>query len=155
RSEEQLHERYHIELVLINLTSRNCQLLAPALVGAWGAYLLLRDLVPMWLFALALSPVLGVVIALPLGERDGRGLEQVAASALVWFCAPKDLVSAFSGSIPRLPSWALRLRRGPRLAPLRLPASAISTEGVIDLRDRCAVMIACTTLPFQLASGRE
>lgn len=143
------------EPVLFNLTARQCLLLAPALAGSWGAYLLLRGLVPLWLFALALSPVLGVVIALTLGERDGQGLEQVAASALAWFCVPKHLVPAFSGGIPRLPRWALRLRRGPRLAPLRLPASAISTEGVIDLRDRCAVMIACTTLPFQLASGRE
>jgi hypothetical protein len=41
------------------------------------------------------------------------------------------------------------------LEPLRLPASAITPEGVIDLGGRCAVMIACTTIPFQLASGRE
>lgn len=143
------------EPVLFNLTARQCLLIAPALAGAWGAYVLLREHVPLWVFALALAPVLGVVIALALGERDGRGLERVVASALAWARAPKHLVSAFSGSIPPLPWWASRLGRGPRLAPLRLPAAAITPEGVFDLRDRCAVMVACTTLPFQLASGRE
>ncbi|WP_159944917.1 PrgI family protein [Nocardiopsis sp. FR6] len=143
------------EPILFHLTARQCLLLAPTLVGAWGAYLLLREHMPLWVFALLLAPFLGTVIALALGERDGRGLEQVAASALAWARAPKHLLGAPSGHIPRLPRWAPRARRGPRLEPLRLPASAISPEGVIDLGERCAVMIACTTLPFQLASGRE
>lgn len=143
------------EPILFHLTARQCLIITPVLAGAWGAYLLLRDAVPLGLFALALAPVLGAAIALALGERDGRGLEQVAASALAWARAPKHLVPAPSGHIPPLPRWAHRLRRGPRLAPLRLPASAISPEGVMDLDGRCAVMIACTTLPFQLTSGRE
>ncbi|MFC9085509.1 PrgI family protein [Nocardiopsis dassonvillei] len=143
------------EPVLFNLTARQCLIIAPVLAGAWGAYLLLREAVPLWLFVMALAPILGTAIALALGERDGRGLEQVAASALAWARAPKHLVPAPSGHVPALPRWAPRLRRGPRLAPLRLPASAISPEGVVDLDGRCAVMIACTTLPFQLASGRE
>ncbi|WP_159944694.1 PrgI family protein [Nocardiopsis sp. FR6] len=143
------------EPVLFHLTARQCLLIAPALLAAWGAYLLLRDLVPLWAFAMVLAPVLGVVIALALGEHDGRGLEQVAASALAWARAPRHLVCAPFGHIPPLPWWAPRPRRGPRLAPLRLPASAISPEGVVNLDGKCAVMVACTTLPFQLASGRE
>ncbi|MCY9785188.1 PrgI family protein [Nocardiopsis sp. EMB25] len=143
------------EPVLFNLTARQCLIIAPVLVGAWGAYLLLRETVPLWVFALALAPVLGVAIAVALGERDGRGLERVAASALAWARSPKHLVGAPSGEIPQLPRWVPRLARAPRLAPLRLPASAITPEGVIDLGGRCAVMIFCTTLPFQLASGRE
>jgi hypothetical protein len=143
------------EPVLFNLTARQCLIITPVLAGAWGAYLLLREAVPLWLFVMVLAPVLGTAVALALGERDGRGLEQVAASALAWARAPKHLVPAPSGHVPALPRWAPRLRRGPRLAPLRLPASAISPEGVVDLDGRCAVMIACTTLPFQLASGRE
>ncbi|MFD6949849.1 hypothetical protein A6A08_21280 [Nocardiopsis sp. TSRI0078] len=143
------------EPVLFNLTARQCLIIAPALLAAWGTYLLLRDLVPLWAFAMILAPVLGVVIALALGEHDGRGLEQVTASALAWIRAPKHLVSASSGHIPSLPRWAPRPASSPRMAPLRLPASAVSPEGVVDLDGRCAVMIACTTLPFQLASGRE
>src|SRR5690606_38999572 len=33
--------------------------------------------------------------------------------------------------------------------------SAITPGGVIDLGGRCAAIVACTTIPFQLASGRE
>ncbi|MEV2279469.1 PrgI family protein [Nocardiopsis sp. NPDC049922] len=143
------------EPVLFNLTARQCLIIAPVLAGAWGAYLIFRDAVPLWAFALALAPVLGVTIAVALGERDGRGLERVAASALAWARSSKRLVGAPSGEIPDLPWWAPRLRRISRLEPLRLPASAISPEGVVDLGGRCAVMVSCTTLPFQLASGRE
>lgn len=143
------------EPILFGLTARQCLIIAPALAGAWGIYLLLRGHVPWWAIMAALVPFLGVVTALALGERDGRGLEQVAASALVWLRAPKHLVAAPSGQIPRPPRWAPRSWRAPRLEPLRLPASAITPEGVIDLGGRCAVMIACTTIPFQLASGRE
>ncbi|OLT26892.1 hypothetical protein BJF83_20020 [Nocardiopsis sp. CNR-923] len=143
------------EPVLFNLTARQCLIIAPVLAGAWGAYLLLRETVPLWAFALALAPVLGVAIAVALGERDGRGLERLAASALAWARAPKHLVGAPSGEIPDLAWWAPRRRRSPRVEPLRLPASAISPAGVVDLGGRCAVLISCTTLPFQLASGRE
>ncbi|MDE3721435.1 PrgI family protein [Nocardiopsis sp. N85] len=143
------------EPILFGLTARQCLIIAPALAGAWGIYLLFRDHVPWWAIMAALVPFLGVITALALSERDGRGLEQVAASALAWLRAPKHLVSAPTGQVPVLPRWAPRTRRASRLEPLRLPASAISPEGVIDLGGRCAVMIACTTIPFQLTSGRE
>ncbi|MFV2198825.1 PrgI family protein [Nocardiopsis sp. LOL_012] len=143
------------EPLLFTLTARQCLILAPVLAGAWCLYLLVGEAVPLWAFALAASPVLGAALALALGERDGRGLERVAASALAWTRAPKRLVGAPTGRIPRLPRWAPRPGRSPRLEPLRLPASAITEEGVVDLDGRCAALIACTTLPFHLASGRE
>lgn len=143
------------EPLVFNLTARQCLLIAPALLGAWGAYLMLKDVLALWVLAILLAPVLGAVIAIALSEHGGRGLERVAASALAWARAPKHLVGTPSGEIPVLPRWAPRLRRAPRLEPLRLPASAIGPDGVIDLRGRCAAVIACTTLPFQLASGRE
>ncbi|WP_306369687.1 PrgI family protein [Nocardiopsis sp. CC223A] len=143
------------EPLVFGLTARQCLLLAPALAGAWAAYLLLRDHLPWWALVAILVPVLGVVIALALGEKGGQGLEKVAAQAARWAALPKHLVPAPSGQIPALPRWAPRLRRPPRLAPLRLPASAITPEGVIDLGGRCAVVIACTTIPAQLSSTHE
>ena len=142
------------EPLVFNLTARQCLIIAPALAGAWGAYLILRDAVPLWVFGLGLAPVLGAVIAVAFAERDGRGLERVLASAWSWKRSPKHLVSAPSGTVPKPPRWAPRFRQ-PRLEPLRLPASAITPGGVIDLDGRCAAVIACTTIPFQLASGRE
>lgn len=143
------------EPILFNLTARQCLIIGPALAAVWVAYLLLRHVVSLWALALVLAPLLGVVIAIALAERDGRGLEKVLASAWAWKRSPKHLVPAPSGELPVLPRWAPRFRRAPRLAPLRLPASAIGSSGVIDLGGRCAAVIACTTIPFQLASGRE
>ncbi|MCY9787120.1 PrgI family protein [Nocardiopsis sp. EMB25] len=143
------------EPILFNLTARQCLIIAPVLLGAWGAYLLLRDVVPLWVFGLALAPILGTAIAVALGERDALTLDRFAVAALAWVRAAKHLVPAPSDAIPARPRWAPRLRRTPRLEPLRLPASAITSEGVIDLGGRCAAVITCTTLPFQLASGRE
>ncbi|MFY7064693.1 PrgI family protein [Nocardiopsis changdeensis] len=143
------------EPILFGLTARQCLLLAPALAGAWGIYLLLRDHLPWWAIVAALVPALGVVIALALGEKGGQGLEKLVAQAMRWVAAPKHLVAAPSGQVPARPRWAPRVRRTPRIEPLRLPASAITPEGVIDLGRRCAVVIACTTVPFQLSSARE
>lgn len=142
------------EPILFNLTARQCLIIAPALAGAWVAYLLLREAIPLWVLALVLAPLLGVVIAIALAERDGRGLEKVLASVWAWKRSPKHLVPAPSGELPVLPRWAPRFRQ-PKLAPLRLPAAAIGSSGVIDLGGRCAAIVACTTIPFQLASGRE
>ncbi|MBR8741442.1 PrgI family protein [Nocardiopsis sp. MG754419] len=142
------------EPLLFNLTARQCLIIAPALAAAWVAYLLLREAIPLWVLALVLAPLLGAVIAIALAERDGRGLEKVLASAWAWKRAPQHLVPAPSGELPALPRWTPRFRQ-PKLAPLRLPASAITPGGVIDLGGRCAAVIACTTIPFQLASGRE
>lgn len=142
------------EPILFNLTARQCLIIAPALAAAWAAYLLLREAIPLWVLALVLAPLLGAVIAIALAERDGQGLEKVLASAWAWKRAPKHLAPAPSGELPALPRWAPHLKQ-PRLAPLRLPASAITPSGVIDLGGRCAVIVACTTIPFQLASGRE
>ena len=142
------------EPILFNLTARQCLIIGPALTAVWVAYLLLRHVVPLWALALGLAPLLGAVIAIALAERDGRGLEKVLASAWAWKRSPKHLVPAPSGELPALPQWAPRFRQ-PKLAPLRLPAAAIAPSGVIDLGGRCAMAIACTTIPFQLASGRE
>lgn len=143
------------EPLVFGLTARQCLLVAPALAGAWGMYLLLRDHVSWWVLVATLVPALGVVIALALGEKGGQGLEKAAVQAVRWATSPKHLVPAPSGQVPARPRWAPRARRAPRLEPLRLPASAIAPEGVIDLGGRCAVVIACTTIPAQLSSARE
>ena len=57
--------------------------------------------------------------------------------------------------MPALPAWAPATRLESPLEPLRLPASAIGAGGVIDLGGQCAVMIACSSVNFHLASGRE
>ncbi|MFY7070254.1 PrgI family protein [Nocardiopsis changdeensis] len=143
------------EPLVFGLTARQCLMITPALAGAWGTYLLLRDHLPWWVLTATVVPVLGVVIALALGEKGGQGLEKLAVQAARWVVAPKHLVAAPSGQVPARPRWAPRTRRAPRLEPLRLPVSAITPEGVLDLGGRCAVVIACTTLPFQLSSTRE
>lgn len=143
------------EPVAFNLTARQLLILAPALLAAWGLFLLLREAVPLWVLGTALAPLIGIAAVAAVGERDGMSLDRFATAALSWATRPKHYVPASTGRVPELPTWAPRAGGRRRLAPLRLPARAITPEGVIDLGGRCAAIISCTTLPFQLASGRE
>lgn len=109
----------------------------------------------MWALAGAAVPLAAVALVLALGQRDGMGLDAFALAAASWARVPKRRTGARSGIAGRLPAWAPRTRRDPRLAPLRLPASAISADGVVSLDGREAVLIACTTVNVHLASQEE
>lgn len=143
------------EPLAFTLTARQLLILAPVVLAGWGLFLALKDLVPLGVLGAGLAPVIGAAAALALGERDGLSLDRLAWTAAAWAASPKHLVAAPHGEVPALPRWAPATRRGPKLEPLRLPAAAITHDGVIALDGRCAALISCTTLPFQLASGRE
>ncbi|TDQ54385.1 PrgI family protein [Actinorugispora endophytica] len=133
------------------LTGRQLLILAPAALGVWLLFLALGETAPLWAAATVATVLAGTATALAVGQRDGIGLDAFAAAALAWTAAPKHRVGAPDG-IPPLPRWAPRRHRGPALEPLRLPASAIHPDGVIDLDERCAALIACTTVNFHLAA---
>ncbi|PSK96237.1 PrgI family protein [Murinocardiopsis flavida] len=140
--------------VLAGLSVRQLLLLAPVALCAWALIAATRGLIPLWATGAALVPLAGAAIALVLGRRDGIGLDRLAALALTWRRGPKHRVGAPDGVAP-LPDWAPADPGGPHLEPLRLPASAITASGVVDLDGRCAVMIASSTANLHLASGRE
>ncbi|WP_017623411.1 PrgI family protein [Nocardiopsis chromatogenes] len=145
------------EPVAFGLTGRQLLLIAPAALGLWIGYLLAGDRVPAWAQIAVAVATGGVVLALALGERDGMGLDAYLAAGLAWWRSPKRRIGAPEGRTGRLPDWAPRVRGSRvRLAPLRLPASAIGDDGVITLAEgRQAVVVACSSVNFHLASERE
>ncbi|WP_017559355.1 PrgI family protein [Nocardiopsis baichengensis] len=145
------------EPVAFGLTGRQLLLIAPAALGLWVGYLVAGDRVPVWAQIAVAVAMGGLVLGLALGERDGMGLDAYLAAGLVWWRSPKRRIGALEGRTGRLPGWAPRVRGSRvRLAPLRLPASAIGDDGVITLGEgRQAVVVACSSVNFHLASNRE
>ena len=141
------------EPVVGGLTGRQLLICVPPALALWGLYLALRDTVSPWALGAVGLPVAAVSVVVALGQRDGMGLDAYTLAAAAWWWTPKKHTA--SGHRARLPAWAPRQHRPERLAPLRLPASAITGEGVIDLGDRQAAILACSTVNFHLASTRE
>ncbi|MBB4934423.1 hypothetical protein F4561_005243 [Lipingzhangella halophila] len=135
-------------------TARQLVIVTPVILLVWAGFIALKDLVNIWVLAGAAVPIVGVAIALIVGQRDGISLDRLAWAGLAWSRKPKRRVAAPEG-ITELPSWAPPPPRQPRLEPLRLPASAITSKGVVVLEHRSAALIVCSTLNLALASVRE
>ncbi|QBI55463.1 PrgI family protein [Streptomonospora litoralis] len=140
--------------LIAGLSARQLLLLAPLALAAWGLLWLLRPHLPLWALGLAVAPLVGTGVAVVAGHRDGLSLDALAWAGLRWWRAPKRRVGA-PGGIRHLPAWAPTQGRHPALAPLRLPARAIGEDGTIDLGERHAVMVECSTLNLALASSGE
>jgi hypothetical protein len=143
--------------ILADLTARQLAILIPTAAAVWLAYLATKTLLPLPVFAALALPVLGAAAALALVERDGVGLDRLLTYALKQRRQPRRLVLAPDG-IPAVPAWATAAAdEGLVLpAPLRLPAKAIRSDGVIDLGgEGVAVLVACTTVSFTLRTPGE
>lgn len=160
-----MHEPYSVTIsadierpdrLLGPFTARQLAILIPGLALVWGVFVAVRSVVPLAVFAGFAIPVLGVVAALALAERDGIGLDQLAIHAAAYARHHRRLVPA-PGGIPGLPAWATAPEQaGPRPAPLCLPAHAIGARGTISLGgDGVAVIVAATTVSFTLRTPAE
>jgi hypothetical protein len=149
--------------LVADLTARQVAILAAAGVVLWLGYTATAHRIPLGVFALAATPVLAGAIVLALGSRDGLSLDRLALAALRQARAPRRLVHAPDG-VPAVPGFVQASSRadpggagnGRLPAPLRLPAQAISPEGVIDLGpDGAAVIAAASTVNFGLRTAGE
>lgn len=155
--------------VLYGLTARQVALLAATGALLWLAYRTLTPVVPAAVFGIAALPIGGLAAAVTLGRRDGISMDRWIAAAVKAARAPRRLVAA-SGATPAAPRWAPAPGAGndsrttrttrttaaaPALAPLRLPAHAISDGGVIDVEDGRVALTAATTINFDLRSPGE
>jgi hypothetical protein len=146
--------------VLYGLTARQVAILAVAGTLLWLAYQALTPTVPALVFAVVAVPVGGLATAVALGRRDGISMDRWLAAAIRAARAPRRLVAA-SGGVPPAPTWASAtgLGRGrpvvAAVAPLRLPATAIGDNGVVELDDGRLALTAATTVNFDLRSAGE
>ncbi len=135
-----------------------------AILGAAAAlgYLILKTagrLLPLPAVAVLLIPLAGVAIALALGRRDGLPLDAWLWAAILHRRTPRRAAPAPEGAA-RAPAWAPDVPAdGPAPAVLRLPAQAISDDGVIDLGPGAGggatVLVAATTVNVGLRTGAE
>ena len=140
--------------ILAGLTARQVAILTAAAAVLWLIFLAVRRAVPGLVFAGVAVPFVVLTVALVLGNRDGLSLDRLAAAALRQVRAPRRLVTAPEGAVPA-PRWA-GAAAGPLPAPLRLPTRTIRAHGVADLgADGAAVLIACSTVSFALATSAE
>jgi hypothetical protein len=144
--------------ILAGLTARQVAILAAAGVVLWLAFIATRDVVPLAVFAAVALPVAAVVTGVALGRRDGLSLDRLLVAAIRQARAPCRLVVAPEG-VPAPPDWAAAGHGAGDVAlpaPLRLPAQAISADGVIDLgADGAAVICAASTVSFALRTPAE
>jgi hypothetical protein len=141
--------------ILAGLTARQVAILAVAAVTLWLAYLATRTLIPLLVFA-PFAFVFGSVAAvLALGRRDGLSLDRLLLAAIRQQRTPRKVVLAPDG-VTAPPAWVDSGQPVPLPAPLRLPARAISDQGVIDLGpDGVAVICEATTVSFALRTPTE
>src|SRR5918992_1623184 len=140
--------------ILAGLTARQVAIFATAGVVLWLAFIATRDLVPLAAFAAAALPLGAFIAAVALGSRDGLSLDRLLLAAARQARSPRRLVVAPEG-VAAAPDW-VAADAAPLPAPLRLPARAISADGVIDLGgDGAAVICAASTVSFALRTPQE
>ncbi|MEV6242492.1 PrgI family protein [Lentzea sp. NPDC051838] len=152
--------------VLGNLTARQLAILAAVGLVLYGGYLATRTFIPLPVFLAVAIPVGASAAVLALGQRDGLSMDQLALAALRQQLRPKHCVAAPEGITPA-PEWlttqAVNGKGRGGLAeasvsptPLRLPAEAVGTTGVIDLgKDGLAAVAVCSTVNFGLRTPTE
>lgn len=153
-------ERYRIpadiereDRILAGLTVRQVAILGGTGVVLWLAFVATRDVVPLSVFAGVAFPIGVFATVIGLGRRDGLSMDQLLVHGLRQARAARRLVAAPRG-VPAPPAWVERSADLP--APLRMPARAISPDGVIDLgSDGCAVIAETSMVSFALRTAEE
>jgi len=144
--------------IAFGLTMRHLCIAATVGVLLWLAYTATRAVVPAAVFLGLAIPVIGATAALLLIRRDGLGLDELLVAAIRQRRSPRHLAPGGETDQPAggsVPQW-VELQAGPPPAPLRLPARAISSDGVIDLgADGSAVLAWCQGVNFALRSPVE
>lgn len=141
------------DTLLAGLNARQLAILAATALALYGGYAATHPLLPAAMYGALAAPVAIVAVVLAVGRRDGVSADRLAVAALRSRRAPRRLVPAV-GQIRPAPAWA-----GPNEAlpaPLRLPATAVGADGVIDLAgDGNALICRCSALTFALRTRDE
>lgn len=144
------------------LTARQLLIVTVAGLVLYGAYLIMRLVLPLLVILIILAPIGAIIAFLALGRRDGIPLDKLVLAAVRQRMSPRHHVAAPEGIRPA-PEWLARrvTTAGGDLsdvspAALRLPAEAITDAGVIDLgEDGVAVVAVASTVNFSLRTPAE
>jgi hypothetical protein len=145
------------DAVAFGLTTRQLCIAATVAAVLWIAYTTTRALLPTPVFLALALPVIGTTAAVLMIRRDGLGLDELLVAALRQSRAPRRLATTAPGDPPGapVPRW-VAAEPGPMPAPLRLPARAISGDGVLDVAQQGAAVLAwCQGVNFALRSPAE
>jgi hypothetical protein len=134
--------------ILAGLTAHQLALLAVPAVVLWAGYLVLRQWLPLPVFAAFAAPVVIAAGTLAVGQRDGLSLDRLLLAAMRQARQPRRLVPAPDGITPT-PAWA-GYDPPPAPAPLVLPCRALTDEGVFDLGAEGAAVV-CRVVPVNFA----
>jgi hypothetical protein len=149
--------------VLYGLTARQLAILAGTGAVLWLTYHLLAPFVPPIAVVIAAIPIGALAAAVALGRRDGLTLDRWLAAALRAARSPHRMVAAPAGTIA-VPGWAPATQDSQPttsetatmpLAPLRLPAHAITAGGVVDVDGARVAVTAASTVNFDLRTAGE
>lgn len=139
--------------LLAGLTATQLVVLGMTGLVLWAAHTATRGLLSTSAFAVAAAPVVGVVLLVVTGRRDGVSVGRLAAAAARHVASRRPLTTA--PGVP-VPGWAGGLPRAPVPGQLRLPAQGVGSGGVLDLgRDGVAAVCAATTVNLRLRSAAE
>ncbi len=150
---------------VFGLTTRQLAILATTGLLLYFAWSALQHVVPTSVFLVFAVPIGALAALFALGQRDGLSLDRLMLAAVRQYPQPRYRVSAPEGIRPA-PAWmTARISRNsqdaspvPSIAPapLRLPAQAVTSTGLIDLgNDGVAVIAVCSTVNFALRTPQE
>lgn len=141
--------------LLAGLTARQVAILAAVAAVLWFVFTATASFVPFPVFVAIAVPLGAAGAVLALGRRDGLPLDRLGLAAVQYARSPRRMVLAPEG-VDAPPAWIRAQGDMPVPAPLRLPAQAISDDGVIDLgADGVVVVCAASTVSFALRTPGE
>ncbi|WP_433304254.1 PrgI family mobile element protein [Actinoplanes sp. CA-030573] len=140
--------------IVWGLTARQVAVLAAAAALGWLLLKATGGRLPLQVTLIGGIPFAGAAVALALGRRDGLSLDAWLLAALRYRRRPRRLVPAPEGIAPA-PAWAPPAAGEQPLSVLRLPVQAIRDDGLLELGDSSAVLVAASTVNVGLRTGAE
>lgn len=145
--------------VLFGLTWRQLVILAATSLILYTAWSVLATSVHPLVFAAGAVPVAAAAFFVAVGRRDGVSLDVWLLAAWRHRRGPHRLVPV-DEPIQPAPDWVATTSgpadRLPLPAPLRLPATGISDDGVVDLgADGTVALVEAATVAFGLRTASE
>jgi hypothetical protein len=140
--------------IVFGLTGRQLSIIGTAAAAAWVLYRAVGAQVPPIVLVVVGVPIAGLVAAVALGRRDGLGMDAWLAAAVRMRRTPQWQAPAAT-TVPAGSPLVTTAGAVVAPAPLRLPADAISANGLVRAGDRTAAVVAAGTVNLGLRTGQE